>query len=270
MSVWLATSMFSEVLNGACEHWPVEAIPPGVLVWLSRYASNLPRSDSYESKLYLRLRGQLPRRINPKTTTRLMIPLCLPARITKPAGRVRFARYSIEASYSWRRLRFHLFDGIHFGIEALCWEWRLPKVQRRPRAAPESGIRPCVSRFPEPSCPWVCSLPSPLQRRRIKFMIRIFRRLFRRSSFLSAQLWRILRSPPKKITATNSAARDHWPHSELGMPCQRESRGRGSYRNTERNLVHLERDHGSAEIAADHQQVRAGHSTFARLPRIDH
>ena len=85
MSVWLATSMFSEVLNGACEHWPVEAIPPGVLVWLSRYASNLPRSDSYESKLYLRLRGQLPRRINPKTTTRLMIPLCLPARITKPA-----------------------------------------------------------------------------------------------------------------------------------------------------------------------------------------
>jgi len=134
ISTWLATSMFGEVPDGAAEHWPADAIPPGVMVWLRRYAQELLLSDSHESKLYLLLRRQLPNGIDTKTTARLMIPLCLPARITQPVpGETpadRLTRYRIEASYSCRRLRFHFFEGLRFGIEALSWEWRLPKGQR--------------------------------------------------------------------------------------------------------------------------------------------
>jgi hypothetical protein len=135
MSLWLAADMFGAIPNGAAEHWAADRIPGGVLLWLRRYARELLLSDSYASKLYLLLRRQLPNRPDLKDTARLIIPLCLPARITQPKpGETladRLTRYGIEASYGWRRLRFHLFEGLRCGIEALYWEWRIPKVQQR-------------------------------------------------------------------------------------------------------------------------------------------
>ena len=105
------------------------------MLWLRRYARELLLSDSCASKLYLLLRRQLPNKSDRKGTARLMIPLCLPARITQPApGETvagRMARYRIEASYGWQRLRFHLFEGLRFGMEALCWALGMPKVQQR-------------------------------------------------------------------------------------------------------------------------------------------
>jgi hypothetical protein len=102
---------------------------------LRRYARDLLLSDSHASKLYLLLRRELPNRPDVKATARLMIPLCLPARITEPVpGETlsdRLSRYRIEARYSWQRLCFHLFEGLRLGVEALCWEWRMPKVQQR-------------------------------------------------------------------------------------------------------------------------------------------
>jgi hypothetical protein len=134
MSAWLAAEMFGATPQGITEHWPADSIPEGVMAWLRRYARELLLSDSHASKLYLLLRRQLPNGIDTKAAARLMIPLCLPARITQPLpGETltdRLNRYRIEANYSWQRLRFHLFEGMRFGIEALCWGWRLPKVQR--------------------------------------------------------------------------------------------------------------------------------------------
>lgn len=135
MSVWLASEMFGLNLPSAVDPWASDQIPDGVIVWLQRYARELLLSDSHASKLYLLLRRQLPNRPDVKGTARLMIPLCLPARITEPVpGETltdRLTRYRIEASHSWRRLCFHLFEGIRLGIETLCWEWRTPKVQQR-------------------------------------------------------------------------------------------------------------------------------------------
>lgn len=135
ISVWLVSELFVAVPSRAVEYWSPDRIPDGVLFWLKRYARELLLSDSFASKLYLLLRRQLPNKPALKDTARLMIPLCLPARITQPAPgetlAARMNRYRVEANYSWQRLRFHLFEGARYGIEALCWEWRMPKVQQR-------------------------------------------------------------------------------------------------------------------------------------------
>ena len=135
MSVWLASDLFGPIPHGAAEHWAADRIPDGVMLWLRRYARELLLSDSCASKLYLLLRRQLPSGRDRKGTARLMIPLCLPARITQPSPDEtlmdRMARYRIEASYSWQRLRFHLLEGLRYGVEAVCWAWRVPKVQQR-------------------------------------------------------------------------------------------------------------------------------------------
>ena len=135
MSIWLATDLFGSIPRGGAEHWGADRIPAGVMLWLRRYARELLLSDSCASTLYLLLRRQLPNKSDRKGTARLMIPLCLPARITQPApGETvagRMARYRIEASYGWQRLRFHLFEGLRFGMEALCWALGMPKVQQR-------------------------------------------------------------------------------------------------------------------------------------------
>jgi hypothetical protein len=135
MSLWLAAGLFQSTPFIAAEVWAADRIPDGVLLWLRRYARELLLSDSHASKLYLLLRRQLPNRPAVKDTARLMIPLCLPGRITEPVpGETvgdRLTRYGIEAGYGWERLRFHVFEGVRLGIEALCWEWRMPKVQQR-------------------------------------------------------------------------------------------------------------------------------------------
>jgi hypothetical protein len=135
MSLWLAAELFEPIPLAAARQWASDRIPDGVLLWLRRYARELLLSDSHASKLYLLLRRQLPNSPDVKHTARLMIPLCLPARITEPVpGETvtdRLTRYRTEAGYSWQRLRFHVFEGLRFGIEALYWVWRMPKVQQR-------------------------------------------------------------------------------------------------------------------------------------------
>ncbi len=135
ISLWLAADLFGAIPHGAGEHWAADRIPNGVMLWMRRYARELLLSDSCASKLYLLLRRQLANKPDRKGTAKLMIPLCLPARITQPApGETladRMTRYGIEASYSLRRLRFHFLEGLRYGIEALCWERRMQKVQQR-------------------------------------------------------------------------------------------------------------------------------------------
>jgi hypothetical protein len=102
--------------------------------WLRRYSRELLLSDSIATKLYLILRRELSWEGDDKGTARLIVPLCLPARITQRApGETlgdRLSRYRIEADYSLRRLRFHLCEGIRYGVEALRWELVMPREQR--------------------------------------------------------------------------------------------------------------------------------------------
>jgi hypothetical protein len=134
VSIWLATSLFGKVSHGAIEIWSSDGIPAGVQLWLRRYSRELLLSDSLATKLYLILRRQLPWEGDSKGTARLIVPLCLPAKITQRAPGEsladRLSRYRIEADYSFRRLRFHLREGIRYGVEALRWELMIPREQR--------------------------------------------------------------------------------------------------------------------------------------------
>jgi hypothetical protein len=134
IAVWLATELFGEIAHGAPEIWSADKIPNGVELWLRRYARELLLSDSLGTKLYLILRRQIPGQHESKGTARLVVPLCLPAKITQhmPGETLadRVSRYRIEARYSFQRLRFHLCEGFRYGVEALWWELRIPKAQR--------------------------------------------------------------------------------------------------------------------------------------------
>ncbi len=134
VSVWLATNLFGKVSHGASEIWRADGIPGGVQLWLRRYSRELLLSDSIATKLYLILRRQLQWGEDNKDTARLIVPLCLPAKITRRApGETlanRLSRYQIEADYSLRRLRFHLCEGIRYGVEVLRWELTIPGEQR--------------------------------------------------------------------------------------------------------------------------------------------
>jgi len=135
ISVWLATNLFGKVSRGASEFWGADGIPDGVQLWFRRYSRGLLLSDSIATKLYLILRRQLPWESDSKGTARLVVPLCLPARITQRApGETlpeRLSRYRIEVDYSLRRLRFHLCEGVRYGVEAMRWELMIPR-ERRP------------------------------------------------------------------------------------------------------------------------------------------
>jgi hypothetical protein len=134
VSVWLATNLFGNISHGAIDIWNVDGIPAGVQIWLRRYSRELLLSDSIATKLYLILRRQLQWEGDSKGTARLIVPLCLPAKITQrtPGETLadRLSRYRIEADYSLCRLRFHFREGIRYGVEALRWQFMIPREQR--------------------------------------------------------------------------------------------------------------------------------------------
>jgi hypothetical protein len=134
ISVWLATNLFGKVARGASEFWGAGGIPDGVQLWFRRYSRELLLADSIATKLYLILRRQLPWESDCRGTARLVVPLCLPARITQrvPGETLpeRLSRYRIEVDYILRRLRFHLCEGVRYGVEAMRWELMIPRGQR--------------------------------------------------------------------------------------------------------------------------------------------
>jgi hypothetical protein len=125
-SLWLANKLFRCSAMGLPEKWRAEALPPRVLLWLERYAHDLFLSNSTGSKLYVLLRSEVPSGMEePKKTHKLLLPIHLPERITRPRpdegllGRVN--RYLVEAEFLFHRLRFHVVEGVRYVIEASRW-----------------------------------------------------------------------------------------------------------------------------------------------------
>jgi hypothetical protein len=123
---WLTNAFFNKEALELPRQGKVDAIPPRVLLWLNLFTHNLLLSDSSGNKLYLLLRGEVPREAKPlKKTHLILFPRCLPARITRPRSGERLAerltRYAIEADYFFGRMRFHVVEGIRYAIETLRW-----------------------------------------------------------------------------------------------------------------------------------------------------
>jgi len=126
VAFWLAAEFFGESTMKLPRQWSAETIPPRVRLWLGLYARNLLVSDSIGNKLYLLLRNEIPCKAGPlKKTHLILFPRCLPTRITQPRSGERFAerlmRYVVEAEFFFRRMKFHVVEGIRYGIEASRW-----------------------------------------------------------------------------------------------------------------------------------------------------
>ena len=130
VALWVAEEMFGKTNLWIPRQWRPEALPARVRLWLERYARELFMSDAIGSKLYGLLRSEVPCRpedTRKRTISKLIFPLCLPARVMdpKPHERLveRLRRYAVELDYFFRRLNFHIVEGIRFGVEALRWKW---------------------------------------------------------------------------------------------------------------------------------------------------
>jgi hypothetical protein len=135
VAMWLAEANFGLGGVDIPEQWKVERIPERVLLWLNLYAGELLLGDSVGSKLYALLRKEIPSRPGEhKSIRKILVPSRLPFPITKPSpqepARERVARYLIEIRHFVTRLRFHVVEGVRFGVEASRWRREVAKCGR--------------------------------------------------------------------------------------------------------------------------------------------
>ncbi|MGA8089533.1 MAG: nucleotidyltransferase family protein [Terracidiphilus sp.] len=116
--------------------WSLDRLPPAICLWIQLYGRDILLSDTPGSKLYLLLRKELnPASVEEQVARRrLMFPLHLPQRITRPeedesiAQRLR--RYHVQVRFVIRRLWFHLAKGVAFAVELPRWRGRVAGVSQ--------------------------------------------------------------------------------------------------------------------------------------------
>lgn len=126
IAFWVAETMFGPISRPSPPQWTHQRIPIRVRLWLDRYARKTLLTDAIGSKTYALLRREIhgdPEKLG--RTCKMLFPLYLPKRITKPQpneglGR-RLRRYAIETDFFLCRLYFHVVEGIRFSIEAARW-----------------------------------------------------------------------------------------------------------------------------------------------------
>jgi hypothetical protein len=126
VSLWLAGEFFGGASMESAQQWRADALPARIRKWLTLYARDLLLSDSTGSKLYVLLRSEVPCKAEDiKKSHRFLLPHYLPARITQPrAGETWFEmamRYLVEADFFFRRMRFHVVEGIRYVMEVSRW-----------------------------------------------------------------------------------------------------------------------------------------------------
>jgi hypothetical protein len=126
IALWVAEEFFGRMPMELPQQWSPEALPARVLLWLKRYARVLLMGDALGSKLYALLRKEMPRGgEQERSTGEILFPRYLPTPIMRPRPRERLAerleRYAVETDFFFRRLEFHVVEGVRFGIEAPRW-----------------------------------------------------------------------------------------------------------------------------------------------------
>ena len=135
MALWAAEEFFGKMPMEIPRQWSAEALPARVLLWLKRYARTQLMGDAIGSKLYALLRKEMPRAGERERSTReILFPHFLPAPIMQPRPQERLAerleRYAVEMDFFFRRLEFHVVEGVRFGIEAPRWRRAVERCER--------------------------------------------------------------------------------------------------------------------------------------------
>ena len=134
-AAWLAEDLFGGIQAEIPPQWRVDALPVRVRLWLERYARRLLFSDTIGNKLYALLRNELPGGARQaRTTFQILLPRVLPVAMLEAqpheSRSQKWARYRIEAHFIFRRLWFHLREGIRFAIEVSRWNRTVARVGR--------------------------------------------------------------------------------------------------------------------------------------------
>ncbi len=109
----------------------VNELSPKLRLWVSMYQDEIVYLEHPGSKHYLLLRDILSKdRPDWRNLRRKkLVPLHLPARITVgvPGSNLQLRRRALwnQICFTWKRLRFHLMEGLRYKIEAARWK-RLP------------------------------------------------------------------------------------------------------------------------------------------------
>ena len=135
ISFWLVRDLFGHVPVELPPQWEAGALPKSVRVWLELYARQIVLTDPRPTKLYALLRNEIPYPAEEKrATSKILFPYRIPMRVMdrmpSESVRQRLQRSAIEWRFFITRLRFHLREGIRFGIEASRFKRVVARVRQ--------------------------------------------------------------------------------------------------------------------------------------------
>ena len=133
LSTLLATELFGPFAPPELESWTLDRLPQRLRLWAAQYGRRVLLADFPGTKLYLLLEGELHRGLSQTTDReavaarlRRLVPLHRAPRILPPTPQEtllsRLRRQAFQTRFLVFRLRFHLRQGIGYGIEARRWK----------------------------------------------------------------------------------------------------------------------------------------------------
>jgi hypothetical protein len=127
----LITSVMGEFAPPALTEWTVDRLSPAVRLWIKLYGCRAVFGDVPGSKLYLLLQRELEPldQAASRPLWKVLVPRRLPPAVVLAKNgedlsrRVR--RYRMQLHFVLLRLRFHVVEGIRYGLESYRWKRHL-------------------------------------------------------------------------------------------------------------------------------------------------
>lgn len=113
--------------------WTSDLLPRSVQLWIDLYGMRAVFASPPGTKLYLLLQRELDaiEMTERRSVRTLLLPLRLPSAVVRSSANettaTRMRRYRIQLRYVASRLRFHLVEGVRYGIESYRWRQRLER-----------------------------------------------------------------------------------------------------------------------------------------------
>jgi hypothetical protein len=126
----LITSIMGEFAPLALTEWTVDRLSPAVRLWVKLYGCRAVFGDVPGSKLYLLLQRELEPldQAASRLLWKALVPRRLPPEVVLATSSeslsIRVRRYQMQLGYVLLRFRFHVVEGIRFGVEAYRWRRR--------------------------------------------------------------------------------------------------------------------------------------------------
>lgn len=130
----LITDIMGEFAPEAFTAWTTNRLPPSVRLWTKLYGRDAVFSDVPGSKLYLMLQKELEAAGLPgkRSVKKSLLPSRLPPLVmrarTKEALSIRLRRYTLQVSFLFSRLRFHVVEGLRYAWESRRWRLYLKRL----------------------------------------------------------------------------------------------------------------------------------------------